>query len=337
MPLSLLKTTSHLSDFQKAMGAKKLIIQIPCYNEAEQIGACLRALPREIPGYDSVETLVVDDGSQDATVARAREANATHILALGHHRGLAQAFSEGTRYAFLSLGAASLVNFDADLQYEAADIATVVAPLLQGRADYVLGERPLQAHPHFSPLKKALQKIGSLFVSGMCGFPIRDATTGFRALNREAGLRLSVWSDYTYTLETLVHAKSLDLRIASVPIRVSSTSPRPSRLLRSNLQYCLTSVRTVLLTVARYRPFTFFLFAGAAAFSGALVLGLRFLWYYMQHDSGKIQSVILCAVLMVVGVLLTLFAILAENISLNRRLLEDLRYENRLEELRRAR
>jgi glycosyltransferase involved in cell wall biosynthesis len=308
----------------------KLIIQIPCFNEADQIEACLKSLPGSLTGMDSIETLVIDDGSGDDTAARARAGGARHVLSLGRHVGLAGAFSQGLEYAFQTLGADFVINFDADRQYESSDIPLLLAPLLMGDADYVLGARPINAIPHFSFIKKCLQRLGSAFISGMSGLCIPDATTGFRAMNRTAGLRFSVWTAYSYTLETLLQAAELKLRVKSVPIRVRAEAPmRPSRLFNSPWDYCWHSFKTVLMTIVRYRPFSTFILLSGVSFLFSVAVGARFIWYNLHGHSGMVQSLILCAIFAVASLSLFLASILGEAISINRRLLEQLRFDQR--------
>lgn len=313
---------------------KKIVIQIPCFNEEAHIGDCLSVLPRRIPGFDTVEILVVDDGSADGTLERARRGGAHHVLALGSHMGLARAFVQGIHHAIMHLSADVVVNYDADRQYSAEDIGLLLEPILSGQADYVLGQRPIAAIEHFSPLKKVLQKMGSLFVSLLSGARIKDVTTGFRALNREAGLKLSVWTSYTYTLETLLHAVELNLKMVEVPVRVNEKVLRPSRLIKTKWRYCWISVKTIVFSFVRYRPFETFSTLSSLAFILSLGIGLRFLWYFLLYGrGGKIQSLILCAILAMASFIFLLAAILGESISLNRRLLEQLRYELRLHSL----
>lgn len=222
---------------------RKLIIQIPCYNEERNIGITLGQLPRHADGLDQVEWLVVDDGSSDGTAGEASRHGADHVISLGYHRGLAAAFMAGID-ASLARGADVIVNLDADNQYCAADIPKLVEPVLQGRADMVIGARPIASIQTFSPAKRFLQALGSWVVRSLSGAEVADAPSGFRAFSREAALRLKVFSGYTYTLETIVQAATCRMRILSVPVRVNPPL-RESRLIRSTARYVLLSLATL--------------------------------------------------------------------------------------------
>ena len=234
----------------------KLVIQIPCYNEAATLGTTLRELPRTVPGVDRVEWLVIDDGSTDATVAVAREHGVDHIVRLPVNRGLARAFMAGLEAA-LRVGADIIVNTDADNQYCAADIPALVAPVVAGRADMVIGARPIGDIAHFSPAKKLLQRIGSRVVQLASNTRVPDAPSGFRAFSLAAATQLNVFSSYTYTLETIIQAGQKGLVVDSVPVRVNADL-RPSRLVRSVPQYLWRSGLTIGHIFLIYRPFRFF-------------------------------------------------------------------------------
>jgi glycosyltransferase involved in cell wall biosynthesis len=300
-----------------------LIIQIPCYNEAETLGVTLAALPRAVPGFERVEWMVIDDGSTDRTVEIAKAGGVHHIVRLGRNQGLARAFAAGVEAA-LRAGADVIVNTDADNQYHAGDIPKLTAPILAGEADLVIGARPIVDTPHFSRTKKALQLLGSMVVRMASRTKVVDAPSGFRALSRAAAQRLHVHGEYTYTLETIIAAGRKNMAVASVPIR---TNPdlRPSRLVRSVPGYVLRSAVTILRSFATYKPLRLFAGIGLLLLAGGGALGLRYLHYLLVGEgAGHVQSVILASLLVSMGVLTSLIGILADLIAVNRRLLEKL-------------
>ena len=303
----------------------KLIIQIPCWNEAETLPVTVRELPRQLPGIDQVEFLVVDDGSSDRTVAVARELGVDHVLRLGTHRGLAQAFARGIEYA-LELGADIVVNTDADNQYRAADIPRLVEPVLKNQADLVVGCRPILAHPEFGPVKKALQVVGSWTLRQLSKTTVRDAASGFRAFSREACLRLFVYSSFSYCMETLIQAGNTGLRVASVDVGVNPQT-RPSRLFRNLPEYLRRQTATMLTMFVLYRPGRFFTVIAAPFLAAALFLGLRFLYltYVLPRPPGRtyLASIILMAVLSFAGFLALLLGILGELMKSQRRIAEE--------------
>jgi len=300
---------------------RKLIIQIPCYNEEATLGVALSALPREIPGVDVVEWLIIDDGSTDKTVEVAKAHGVDHIVRLPRHQGLASAFVAGLE-ASLRAGADLIVNVDADNQYCADDIPQLIAPILIGKADIVVGARPISEIEHFSPLKKLLQKLGSWVVRLASKTDIADAPSGFRAMSRDAAMRLHVFNDYTYTLETIIQAGQKGMVVTSVPIRTNKDL-RPSRLVTSIPDYIRHQVLTLLRIFMTYQPFRFFAVPGIALFSLGMLIGLRFLYFYVTRaGAGHIQSLILAALLMGMGSFLTIVGLLADLISVNRQLLE---------------
>lgn len=311
----------------------KLIIQIPCLNEAEVLATTIAALPRRVPGCDAVEFLVIDDGSQDATVDVARRAGVDHIVRFPQNQGLAKAFSAGVDAA-LKLGADIIVNTDADNQYEARDIPALVKPILDGRADMVIGDRGPESIAHFSPIKRALQFYGSWVVRGLSGTDVPDAASGFRALSRRAALRLNVISDFTYTLETLVQAGKKQLAVTHVPVRTRET--RPSRLFRSIPAYLQRSFLTLVRIYSLYEPIRVFWTLGALMVTAGVTIGLRFLYYYVTdpRGAGKIQSLILAAALSIIGVQTILMGLIADLIALSRSLTEDTLLRVRKIELR---
>lgn len=299
----------------------KLIIQIPCYNEAESLPETVAALPREVEGFDEVEWLIIDDGSADDTVAVARRLGIDHVVRLPRNLGLARAFSAGLE-AGLARGADVIVNTDADNQYCAADIPLLVEPVRKGLADIVIGARPIDSIAHFSPIKKALQRLGSQVTRWLSGTEVEDAPSGFRAFSRDAARRLQVFSSYTYTLETIIQAGQNGMVVRSVPIRVNGPQ-RPSRLVKSIGSYVKRSMVTLVRFFMVYRPVTFFFTVGAVAGGLGLLGGLRFLYFYLNDGgAGHVQSLILSALLIGTGLLLAVLGLIADLISVNRRLLE---------------
>ncbi|MDZ4325322.1 MAG: glycosyltransferase family 2 protein [Pseudomonas sp.] len=306
----------------------KLIIQMPCFNEAGHLPATLAALPRSLPGFDCVEWLVVDDGSTDETSAVARQAGVDHVLRFPENRGLAHAFAAGLE-ASCRRGADVIVNVDADNQYRAEFLASLCAPVLLGRADIVVGCRPISRIEHFSPIKKLLQRLGSAVVRLISGTDVEDATSGFRAYSRRAAMALNVYSRYTYTLETLVQARQARLVVLSVPVEVNPPV-RPSRLMRGTGEYVRRSVTTMLRSFVIYRPLRFFMVPATLSFLAGVVLGLRFVSRYLVDGAaGNVQSLILAAILILLGALCAVIGLVADLLSVNRRLLEDIQASNR--------
>lgn len=302
----------------------KLIIQIPCYNEAETLNIALSELPRELPGFEQVEWLIVDDGSTDDTVRVAQENGVDHIVKLKQNQGLAKGFMAGLREC-LKQGADVIVNTDADNQYCAADIPLLVQPILDGSSEYVIGERPIEDTAHFSPLKKMLQRLGSWVVRIASGTAIPDAPSGFRALSRECAKNLNVYNNYTYTLETIIQAGRKNISVTSVPIRTNEDL-RPSRLISSVPTYIRRSIFTIVRIFVVYQPFKFFISIALLLLALGSMLGLRYMYFYFSGDgSGHVQSVILTGVLLVVGFQTALIAFVADLLSVNRALLEELR------------
>jgi glycosyltransferase involved in cell wall biosynthesis len=310
----------------------KLIIQIPCYNESEMLPSTLRLLPRVMDGFDKVEILVVDDGSCDGTAEAARAAGADHVICLPHHSGLAAAFTAGLD-ACLRLGADVIVNTDADNQYEARDIPLLVAPILRGDAEMVVGDRGVATLQSFSPLKRRLQTFGSRVVSQASQLSIPDATSGFRAMSREVALRTMVLSNYSYTLETLIQAGNSKMKVVSVPIHTNHTE-RPSRLMKGIPDYLRNSSITILRAYAMYRPLRVFFAVGSAVFMLGVVIGIRYLIlrYVLGVGGGNIQSLILAAVLMIIGFQTLVIGLVADLIAFNRKMLEELLYRTRKSE-----
>jgi glycosyltransferase involved in cell wall biosynthesis len=306
----------------------KLIIQLPCYNEEATLAATLADLPTALPGVDRIETLIVDDGSTDRTVEVARAAGVTHLVHFTGHRGLAKAFMAGID-ACLSHQADIIVNTDGDNQYCGADIARLVEPILHGRADMVVGCRPIDDIQHFSWIKKRLQRWGSSTVRRLSHLDIPDATSGFRAISREAALRLNVMSDFTYTIETLIQAGKKNIVTLWVPVRVNRQT-RESRLFRGSADYLRRAVPGFLRIYATYEPLKIFVTLGTLLLVAGFLPVLRFLYFYaIGQGGGHIQSLVLGTMLLIVGFQIVLIGLLSDLISANRRLLEDLLYRVR--------
>lgn len=303
----------------------KLIIQIPCLNEAETLPATLATLPRQVDGFDEVEVLVIDDGSTDGTAAIAQAHGAHHVVRMNGNQGLARAFMAGV-VAATDLGADVIVNTDADNQYRSEFIPALVRPILEGTADLVIGARPVHSIRHFSPVKRFLQAIGSRVVRVVCGADVRDAPSGFRALSRHAALRLNVFGDFTYTIETAIQAGLSNLRVISVPVQVNPPT-RPSRLFRSNLSYVCRCAVTIAAVYVIYRPVHLFGALALAFFAPGLFLGGRFLYLFATGEGGgHVQSLIACAILMLSGVFMSAVGVIAHLQKINRQLLEELRF-----------
>ncbi|MCL4487649.1 MAG: glycosyltransferase family 2 protein [Chloroflexi bacterium] len=307
----------------------KLIIQIPCYNEAETLPVTLRDLPRELPGIDQMELLVIDDGSEDQTAKVARQLGVHHVRRLPQHLGLAGAFAVGLETA-LRAGADLIVNTDADNQYDARDMSSLIAPILEGRAEIVIGDRGVRNLEHFSFTKRLLQRFGSWAVQVASDLRVPDATSGFRAFSRDAALRLTVLSDYSYTVETLIQAGARNLCIAYVPVR---TRPRlrESRLVRSIPDYIAQSGLTILRAYAMYKPLRVFLTIGGLMVLAGLVPAIRFLYFYIieGNGTGHIQSLIFAAVLLIMGFQIWLIGLVADLVGFNRKILEEALYRLR--------
>lgn len=299
----------------------KLIIQIPCLNESETLAIALAELPREVEGFDTVELLVIDDGSTDDTADVARSNGAHHVVRHPVNRGLAVGFMSGLE-ACLRLGADVIVNTDADNQYCGADIPKLTAPVLAQQADIVIGARPIDETEHFSWIKKKLQRLGSWAVRIASNTDVLDAPSGFRAISRDAAMRLNVFSAYTYTLETIIQAGQSNLRVISVPVRTNADL-RPSRLVKSITSYVQRSLITILRVFLIYKPLKFFALFGGIFGSIGIILGLRFVWYYANgQGEGHIQSVILCTLLLILSMLLFMMGVIGDLIATNRKLLE---------------
>lgn len=308
--------------------ALKLIIQIPCYNEADTLPITLEALPRQLPGVEVIEYLIVDDGSQDDTVKAAQTHGVHHMIRLNKHVGLAMGFVTGLE-ACLERGADLIVNTDADNQYNADDIEKLIEPILQGSADIVVGDRGVTKLRDFSPLKRMLQRVGSWVIGQASGITTPDATSGFRALSREAALRTLVLSQYSYTLETLIQAGARRMAVTYVPVRTNPKT-RPSRLMRGIPHYLAHSSQTILRAYTMYRPLRVFTALGGLMILVGMFWGIRYLYFYaIGRGSGHIQSVVLAAGLLIVGFQILLIGLLADLIGFNRMILEELLYRLR--------
>ena len=314
----------------------KLIIQIPCFNEEETLGVTLQALPRHVPGCDVVEWLVIDDGSVDRTADVARACGVDHVVRLATNQGLAKAFMAGLDPS-LKAGADIIVNTDADNQYCADDIPALVLPILLHQAEMVIGARPIAEIEHFSPVKKTLQKFGSWVVRLASDTDIPDAPSGFRALSREAALRINVFNGYTYTLETIIQAGQQGMAIVSVPIRTNGYL-RPSRLVKSIRSYIQRSIFTILRIFMTYKPLRSFLILGTVPFSIGVLLGIRWLVLYLGGTPrAHVPSLILAAVCILIGVQLWVLGLVADLMAVNRKMLEDIQLRARRAEIEAAR
>jgi len=314
------------------MRPRKLVIQIPCYNEEASLEATLRELPRQVPGFDAVEVLVIDDGSTDRTAEIARRAGADHILRFPNNRGLARAFIAGLD-ACLRLGADVIVNTDGDNQYSGADIVHLVRPIVDGAADMVVGDRDPRNVRHFGLPKRLLQYYGSWVVRQLSGTRVPDATSGFRALSREAALRLNVLSDFTYTLETIIQAGKKKLPVTHVPV-TSREARRNSKLFSSTWSYVKRSAATILRIYALYEPLKVFSYVGGVLILAGSAIGVRFLYFYaIGRGSGHVQSLLLTTILVIIGFFTVLVGMMADLIGGNRALLEDVLYRLRRMEL----
>ena len=310
----------------------KLIIQIPCYNEEATLGLTLSELPRKIPDVDTIEWLIINDGSLDRTVEVAKENGVDHIVNFEHNQGLAKAFMAGIE-ASLKAGADIIVNTDADNQYCAEEIPKLIKPILLGQAEVVIGARPIRKIKHFSPTKKFLQKLGSWVVRLASNTDIPDAPSGFRAFSRNAAMQLNVFNEYTYTLETIIQAGQKGMAIASVPIRTNGYL-RPSRLVKSIPSYIQRSILTIFRIFITYRPLRFFTILGGVPLTLGFLLCLRWLVLFFEDTSrARAPSLILAAILILIGFQLWMFGLVADLMAVNRKLLEDVQLRLRRSEV----
>jgi glycosyltransferase involved in cell wall biosynthesis len=309
----------------------KLIIQIPCYNESSVLSETIATLPRSIIGIDEIEYLIIDDGSTDNTIQMARQAGVHHVIQQ-YHQGLAAAFTTGLD-ACLKRGADIIVNTDADNQYNADDICRLVEPILAGRAQLVVGDRGVATLPIFTPLKRILQRLGSWVIGRVSGLHTPDATSGFRALSRQAALRTMVLSEYSYTLETLIQAGAHGLPVEYIPIRTNPPT-RPSRLMRNIPHFLSQSSSTIIRAYTMYRPLRVFSIMGLLLILAGMIPGIRFLYFFIVEErAGHIQSLILSAILLIVGFQVLLIGLVADLIGFNRKILEEVLYRLRRVEL----
>lgn len=303
----------------------KLIIQIPCFNEEDTLPATLNDLPRSIKGIDKIEVLVVDDGSMDRTAAVARENGVHHVLILKKNHGLARAFFAGIEKC-IELGADIIVNTDADNQYRGRDIPKLVAPILEGKADVVVGNRQIYKAAHFSFFKKILEKLGSAFVRKLSNTMVEDVVSGFRAYTREAAMHINIITDFSYTVENLIQLGTSRFKIVTVPVETNITE-RKSRLHKGIPHFIINQVRTVIRSYSMYKALKVFSFIGLVFLVPGLFLGLRFLYFFIFNPpsaGGHIQSLILAAVLIILSFIFFMLGILADLISSNRKLIEKL-------------
>ena len=306
----------------------KLIIQIPCYNEAQTLEVALNDLPRQIQGIDTIEYLIINDGSQDDTVKVAKHWGVHYVVSFTKNKGLAKGFLAGID-ACLKNGADIIVNTDADNQYCGADIEKLVRPILNGASDIVIGERPIDQMEHFSPLKKKLQHFGSWGVRVASNTDIPDAPSGFRAYSREAAMRLNVTNEYTYTLETIVQAGRERIAMDSVPIQTNAQL-RPSRLFGSMFGYVKKSMVTIIRAFMMYKPLQFFTILGSVPFFAGVGVGIRFLVYMcLGQAGGHVQSLVLASTLLIMGFMIYVIGLQADLIAANRKILEDVQYQVR--------
>jgi glycosyltransferase involved in cell wall biosynthesis len=317
--------------------AVKLVIQIPCRNEEATLPVTLAELPTEVPGFDTVEWLVIDDGSSDRTGDVAHAHGVHRVVRFPEWRGLARAFEAGLREA-VAMGADVIVNTDADNQYRGSDVATLVRPILEGRADMVVGTRPIGEIADFSPVKKLLQRLGSSAVRRLSHIEVPDATSGFRAFSRDAALRLTVLTDFSYTLETIIQAGEKNIAVTHVPVRTNGKL-RESRLFTSTSIYVQRSLATMLRVYVLYQPLRFFLPLAAVFLLAGLVLFGRFLTIWVQKPigTGHVQSLVVAGVSTILGVLFVALGVLADLTAMNRRLLEELVLNTRVLRVERRR
>ena len=300
----------------------KLVIQIPCLNEEKSLPITLEALPKKIDGIDEIEIVIIDDGSTDRTVEVARSWGVKHIVSFPKNKGLAKAFVAGLNEA-LEIGADIIVNTDADNQYSANDIEKLIKPVLEKKADIVIGARPVADIESFSPLKKMLQKLGSWVMRRISSTEVKDAPSGFRAFSKNAALQLNIFDSYTYTLETIIQSGAKSLTVTNVDVGVNPEL-RKSRLFKNMFVYISRSIFTMLRMFIVYRPFRFFIICALISLFIGIMLSGRFLYFYLIGDGrGHVQSLIFAAIFLLAGVQTALIAVLAELVSINRKLIED--------------
>ncbi|MCB1876756.1 MAG: glycosyltransferase family 2 protein [Chromatiales bacterium] len=311
----------------------KLIVQIPCYNEEHTLPQTVADIPREIEGIDVVEVLIIDDGSTDRTVEVAKEIGVDHIICNKANMGLARTFRRGI-WACLERGADVIVNTDGDNQYAGWDIPALVQPIIRGEADIVVGNRQTHLVPHFSPMKKRLQKVGSWVVRRLSGLQIPDAVSGFRAISRDSAIKLNIVSSFSYTIEMLIQAGKRNMKVTSVPVETNAKT-RESRLFKSIPRFIGRSLSTMVRVYAMYQPLRFFFYIGTVLALIGIVPIIRFLYFYFSTGgAGHMQSLVLGGVLLMMGFVAYLAGLLADLISFNRQILEMTLEKVKLQELR---
>ena len=306
----------------------KLVIQIPCYNEEECLPITLKEIPESFPGIDEFEILIIDDGSTDKTIEVARNLGIKNFVINGRNLGLAKAFSKGLNKC-LELNADIIVNLDGDNQYLAKDIEKLITPIIENTVDIVIGARPIENIKHFSFARKAIQKFGSFLVKMVSNQNIIDATSGFRAFSREAALKINVFSNYTYTLETIIQASNIGLKIDSVPIRVNDSKLRSSRLIKSTFLYTQRAIISVLRALIIYKPLKFFSIVSLVFIVPGIIFLIRYLYYYLKQIYGHIPSIVIASFLITFSLIIFIVGIFSHLISINRRILEDNQYNLR--------
>ncbi|OQX53336.1 MAG: glycosyl transferase [Candidatus Omnitrophica bacterium 4484_213] len=313
----------------------KLIVQIPCWNEEKVLAQTIQDIPKEIPGIARVEILIIDDGSSDNTVNVAKECGVEYIVRLTNHRGLAKAFATGIDNC-LRMGADIIVNTDADNQYKGADIPKLIQPILNGRADVVIGVRNIHEQKEFTPIKKKMQKLGSWVVRKLSGTDIKDVTSGFRAYSADAAIKINIISEYSYTLETIIQAGRIGIAFSQVPIKTNAKT-RESRLFKNTCHYILRSIATIVKVYTIYRPLRVFWTLGFVIFFIGFLIGLRFLYFFLAGNStGHVQSLILASILIILGFQMFVVGLVANIISANRFLIENILIKIKKIELQRS-
>ena len=306
----------------------KLVIQIPCYNEEQCLPITLKDIPESFPGIDEFEILIIDDGSTDKTIEIARNLGIKNFVKNGRNLGLGKAFSKGLSKC-LELNADIVVNLDADNQYLAKDIEKLITPIIENKVDIVIGARPIENIKYFSFARKAIQKFGSFLVKMVSNQNILDATSGFRAFSREAALKINVFSNYTYTLEIIIQASNIGLKIDSVPIRVNDSKLRGSRLIKSTFLYTQRAIISVLRALIIYKPLKFFSTVSLVFLIPGIIFIIRYLYYYILEIYGHIPSIVIASFLITFSLIIFIVGIFSHLISINRRILEDNQYNLR--------
>ncbi len=306
----------------------KLVIQIPCYNEDKCLAITLKEIPESFPGIDEFEILIIDDGSTDKTLEVAESLGIKNIISNGRNLGLSKVFNIGLKKS-LELGADIIVNLDADNQYDAKDIEKIIKPLLEKKADIVIGARPIDDIKYFSFSKKVIQKLGSNLVKMVSSQNIMDATSGFRALSREAALKINIFSNYTYTLETIIQASNVGLKIISVPIRINDYKLRDSRLIKSSFVYIQRAIFSVLRALVIYKPLKFFSTISLIFLIPGIIFLIRYFYYYIQQIYGHVPSVVIASFFITFSLIIFIVGIFSHLISINRMILEDNQYNLR--------